>query len=124
MYTYRVKSFEVVDGDTFKFEVDLGFGVSKKVTVRLLGVDTNEVYGVKKESEEYKKGIQQSRFAKEQLSEADEIVIRTYKDDEKGKYGRYLADVLVDEKSLADVLTENFDEIARPEVNVNRTRLV
>ena len=32
----------VIDGDTQQFILDLGFGISKKITVRLLGCDTPE----------------------------------------------------------------------------------
>lgn len=110
-WTYRASVNRVVDGDTIDFEVDLGFNVSIQKRVRLRRVDTNEVYGVKKESEEYERGKRQSEFVNETLKSADEVIIETYKDDETGKYGRYLADVWVDGRRLADLLTEEFNEL-------------
>lgn len=109
LYTYEAELVEVIDGDTFDFQVDLGFFTYKQVRVRLRDVDTAEIYGVKKESNEYKRGQEQKRFSKEQLSEADEIILKTYKD-ETGKYGRYLANVFIDDQSLKDLLVEQFGE--------------
>ena len=40
---YRAVCTRVIDGDTYVFDVDLGFNVSKRVFVRLRGVDTPEL---------------------------------------------------------------------------------
>ncbi len=45
MYNYNAKITNVVDGDTFDFEIDLGFGITYKNRLRLYGVDTPEVRG-------------------------------------------------------------------------------
>ncbi len=112
LYTYEAQLLNIVDGDTYDFQIDLGFNVHKKLRVRLLEVDTAEIYGVKMESEEYKRGQRQKEFVSTKLNSADTIVLKTYEGDERGKYGRYLAEVLVDDKSLSDLLIDNFDRLS------------
>lgn len=41
-YIYRSKAVRVIDGDTFIAEIDLGFRVYTRKSVRLRGVDTPE----------------------------------------------------------------------------------
>jgi len=112
LYSYEAELINVVDGDTYDFQVDLGFNTYKKMRVRLLEVDTAEIYGVKMESEEYKRGQRQKEFATDKLNSADTIVLKTYKNNETGKYGRYLAEVHIDSKSLSDLLIYNFDGLS------------
>lgn len=106
-YTYKANLARVVDGDTFDFVLDLGFKIQKTVRVRLSGVDTNEIYGVKKESEEYQKGIDQKKYVEDVLNSANNIMIKTFEDD-TGKYGRYIAEVIVDEENLANKIKKQF----------------
>lgn len=109
LYTYRARLARVIDGDTFDFEVDLGFHISNQIRVRLADVDTEEIYGVEKESDQYKRGQKQKGFSKDQLEAADDIILKTYKDG-TGKYGRYLAEVIVDGEDLKELLVEEFGE--------------
>lgn len=112
IYEYRASIVNVVDGDTYDFDVDLGFHVTKRIRVRMLGVNTNETYGVKKESEEYQKGIEQKQFVENWFDEADELFIETEKDSQ-GKYGRWLARVFNESgESLNVALVENFENIS------------
>ena len=62
MWEYQATVARVVDGDTLDLEINLGFHVHHRVRVRLLGVDTPETFGVKKESEEYRKGLAAKHF--------------------------------------------------------------
>lgn len=61
--------------------------------VRIAGIDAPETYGVKKESEEYMEGLK-AKVRLHQLVMGEDIMVQTRKD-KKGKYGRYIADVLV-----------------------------
>lgn len=91
LYWYRGKVLRVVDGDTLDVEFDLGMNTFVRERVRLAGIDTPEIFGMKKESEEFKRGMEAKAFVEERLM--DKVIwIHTYKDD-KGKYGRYLADL-------------------------------
>ena len=48
MYEYKAKIIDVYDGDTFTFEVDLGFSITVKEKIRLAGINTPEVRGKSK----------------------------------------------------------------------------
>ena len=47
-------------------------------------------------------------FVKSKISEADQILVRTYKNDDTGKYGRWLVEIVVDGNEISDLLTEEF----------------
>ena len=104
---YSAETHRVVDGDTLVFMLDLGFHLTKKVEVRLLGVDTAETYGVSHDSEQYERGKEHEEFVREWLNEAESLTVRTH---EKGKYGRWLGEVFDEEGiCLNDVLLNEFD---------------
>lgn len=92
-YVREAKLLRIVDGDTLDLEVDLGFYTYQRIRVRLNGIDTPEIFGVKKGSEEYTKGQVASDATKEWFdTHAPDgmVLLQTYK---AGKYGRWLADV-------------------------------
>ena len=95
-HVYDAEVLRVVDGDTLDVMVDLGFQVFKKVRVRLYGVDTPEVYGVKEGSDEYLAGKEASQFVHGWLADlGDRVVLHSHdgKQMGTGKYGRWLAHV-------------------------------
>jgi len=103
MYTYRVKEIvKIYDGDTIQVILDLGFGIYKHETIRLLGIDTPELRG-----DEYESGIISRDYLRERLYLAyemnKEIFIKTTKD-KQGKYGRYLGVVFVEETDINEEL--------------------
>jgi len=103
MYTYRVKRvIKVIDGDTFDFEIDLGFKVFTHIRVRLEGYDTPEIRGSEKVAGKIYKSIVQEIF-----DNAVDIMITTHK---KGKYGRWIAYVEVDESDLILLMNDVFQE--------------
>jgi len=114
MWTYRAELDEVVDGDTIDLRVDLGFKTYKQVRVRILGIDTAEIFGVEKESEQYKRGIKQKKFVEEYLERDGQWPLRL-KTSEKGKYGRWLGEVTaVDaDNSLSQELLSEWPEVER-----------
>ena len=101
MYTYRAKIISVYDGDTVTALVDLGFGISTKIKVRLKGIDTPELRG---SIEEKVKGIAAREFLRDKVLDKD-IVIQTFKD-KKGKYGRYIGVLWVDDTNINELLVE------------------
>lgn len=111
-YTFRARPVDVTDGDTFDLYIDQGFNSYRLITVRLNGVDTAEIYGVKKESDEYQLGAKQKRFVADWL-EADEehdgwpLNVRTL---EKGKYGRWVANVWKGQESLSETIIEKWPD--------------
>jgi len=87
MYEYRAKVINVYDADTFRADIDLGFGVwLKNQSIRWLKIDAWEIRG-----EERAKGLVARDYVRE-LVLWKEVILKTYKDD-KGKYGRWLAEV-------------------------------
>ena len=91
MYEYNFKLVKVVDGDTIDVDIDLGFGTwLRNQRIRMMGIDAPESRTSDKEEKVY--GL----LAKEKLKTllANGKTLRTFKD-EKGKYGRILADVIV-----------------------------
>jgi len=95
MYQYRAIIQKVIDGDTMEVNIDLGLTIwVQKEKIRLFGVDTPEVYGIKKGSVEWELGNKSSEFVKSIANEKPEIIIETIKD-QKEKFGRYLGIVYV-----------------------------
>ena len=91
MYQYNAVIRKVVDGDTIEIDIDLGLSAwVHNEKIRLYGIDTPEVYGVKKGSPEWELGNKSSEFVKQNLKENSQVIIETIKD-KKEKYGRYLA---------------------------------
>jgi len=94
MYEYKATVTKVYDGDTITVDFDLGFGiVLKKQKIRLLGINTPEVRGSEKPQ-----GII-SRDALRQRILGKVVTIKTSKD-KKGKYGRWLGEVFVEDENI------------------------
>lgn len=117
MYTYNATLEKVVDGDTLELNIDLGFKISTKIRVRLSGVDTPEIFGLKKESAEYQKGMEAFKFTKDWFIAlgSSTFLVKTEKDKQE-KYGRWLATIL----SLDGAKVLNEDLLA----SGNATRLI
>lgn len=95
MYQYSAIIQKVVDGDTLSIDIDLGLSIwLHDEKIRLYGINTPEVYGVKKGSPEWESGNRASAFVKTNLKEKDNIIVETVKD-KKEKYGRYLGVVYI-----------------------------
>ena len=115
---YQAIVKHVVDGDTLDLKfvlrpaTDLGFHIIDGPTyfearVRLRGIDTPEIYGVKKHSQEWRAGLKASSFVKDLLPIGKLITVVTHK---TGKYGRYICDVKLptpDNRDLASVLVKS-----------------
>jgi len=100
MYKYKAKIDRVVDGDTLDIVVDLGFKITTNQRIRLQGIDTPETYNVKKDSEEYAKGVIAKEFVIQRITLNDyEATVETEKD--TGKYGRYIATVWLADSSIS-----------------------
>jgi len=102
VYEYIAKVEKVVDGDTIDVSIDLGFKIFKKARLRLLGIDTPEIHGVPKDSEEYRAGMKAKEWLEDKLLYKI-VVVRTHK---TGKYGRYLAKVYLQGNDINEQLVE------------------
>jgi len=101
-YNYKAKCIKVIDGDTLELEIDLGLNILTRERVRLFGINTHEIFGVKIGSDEYNLGMK-SKTRVEELVSGKEVSVTTIKD-KKEKYGRYLAKIYIDGVCLNDLL--------------------
>ena len=93
-YQYWAKVTRVVDGDTLDLDVQVGFNMSIAARVRLLGINTPEIYSVKKGSEEYQKGQEAIAFLNKYLEEGSWVEVKIF-EAKRDKYGRWLAEIFV-----------------------------
>ena len=100
MYNYKAKIIDVYDGDTVTAIVDLGFLHFQEMKLRLYGIDTPELRGAEKEA-----GIVVRDLVREMILNK-EVEIHSYKD-KQGKYGRYLANIIVDDLDINKWLVDN-----------------
>jgi micrococcal nuclease len=89
MYQYKAKIIEVYDGDTITAMVDLGFFHFQQMKFRLYGINTPEIRG-----EEREQGIIVRDILRAMILDK-EVTINSYKDKQE-KYGRYLANIIID----------------------------
>jgi len=97
MYTYKAKVINVYDGDTITVIVDLGFKIKQEIKVRLAFINTPELKGESREM-----GLISKEFLKNLILNKD-IIIKTIQD-KKGVYGRYLAEIYLDELNVNNEL--------------------
>ena len=110
MYEYKCKVTRVVDGDTVDIDIDLGFGVwLHKERVRIYGIDTPE--SRTRDKIEKRFGLLAKEFVK-QFVKGSSIILRTQKYDAKGKFGRILGDIIVDDKSLSETMIQEHHAVA------------
>jgi len=101
MYRYRAIITKVYDGDTVTADIDLGMQMwMKGVKLRLLGIDAPEIRS--KDLAEKAAAIQ----ARERLKDlilGKEVFLETKK---RGKYGRWLVTIIINDCDVKDILLE------------------
>ena len=97
LFTYAAFVEKVIDGDTLKVRLDLGFESWTRQVLRLRGIDCPEV--------DTKAGAEAKAFAQSYVKEAQQIIVRSSRSD---KYDRYLADVFIPTGSEPDAATDIF----------------
>jgi micrococcal nuclease len=91
LFHYKAIITEAYDGDTVTADLDLGLGVwAHGEKLRLFGINAPEMRGADKVA-----GTASRDFVRE-LILGKTVFIQTRKD-KKGKYGRYLADIWLEE---------------------------
>ena len=104
MYEYSCEVKRVVDGDTVDVVLDLGFDVSYSTRVRLYGIDTPE--SRTRNKDEKARGKMAGAFLKEAIESGEKVVIQTKLKDSKGKYGRVLGEVVVDDININKLMIQ------------------
>lgn len=93
MYTYACKVVNVVDGDTIDILLDLGFEIKMRERVRLIDVDTPEVFGRNAVPE----GTKATEFTKKWIddrSTSGRFVYVSKRYNARDKYGRSLGTLI------------------------------
>ena len=94
-YYYEAKITHVYDGDSITADIDLGLGIwVHGQKIRLLNIDAPEVRGEERveglEARDHLRSLIYPRVASDET-----VLLRTHKD-RRGKYGRWLAEILVE----------------------------
>ena len=94
-FCYRATVVRVVDGDTIRLDIDLGFDiVLNNQSVRLYRVDTPECRT--RDLKEKAAGLLSKSVVKGVVDQGSKVVIKTSLDT-KGKFGRILGTIITDE---------------------------
>lgn len=100
MFEYKAVITNVVDGDTFDMDIDLGFNIHIYERVRLLDIDTPEKFGKEKEL-----GLLVKEYAGCHFT-GMEVVIKSEKADtaaETDSFGRWLVRVHTGNGDICDI---------------------
>jgi len=111
MYTYNAKVLRIVDGDSIRMDVDLGFGChllgsdGRGVDIRLFGIDCPEIRT--RDGAEKAHGLLAKACVQEHLQVGETYQITTR---ERGKFGRYLGTIKLKGKrgTINDLLIKLF----------------
>ena len=106
MYEYNCTVTRVVDGDTIDVILDLGFSVLHKCRVRLYGIDTPE--SRTKDKDEKARGKLAAKYLEDSINNGTEIILRSKLKDSKGKYGRVLGEIIVDNININQSMIEKY----------------
>jgi|TARA_B100001971_G_C18235318_1_gene566719 micrococcal nuclease len=97
-YIYKAEVQRVVDGDTFRIRVDLGFKTYRDEIIRLKDVDTPEIRG-----KERPEGLKVKAYVKK-LIDKKTILLESFK---RGRYGRYICEIYLSGKEKKDPLSKH-----------------
>lgn len=103
IYIRNVKVINIVDGDTFDGEVDLGFHLKVRERFRVIGINAPEKLGPTKYA-----GLKSKQYLVDNLLNKNVVIISTKMDG----FRRYLADVYItasngSQNKLADVMVKS-----------------
>lgn len=104
MYTYNSRVEKIIDGDTVRLDIDLGFTVHWKSNCRLYGINTPELNS--KKPDEKIMALEAKQFLIDNLPSEVTIISR-----ELDKYGRPLVDIYVDNRLInQEIIDKGFSK--------------
>tara|TARA_R100000458_G_C8010529_1_gene74761 strand:- start:47 stop:472 length:426 start_codon:yes stop_codon:yes gene_type:complete len=106
MYEYNCTVTRIVDGDTIDVILDLGFSVLHKCRVRLYGIDTPE--SRTRNKDEKARGKLAAKFLEDSINNGKQVILRSKLKDSKGKYGRVLGEVIVDDININELMVKRY----------------
>jgi len=98
LYNYWGTVIDVYDADTVTVMLEVGFDIILQMKLRLWGINSPEIKT--KDKEEKQRGIKARNFVRRKILNK-RVKIRTYK---REKFGRYLADIFLDDGTLLNEL--------------------
>jgi micrococcal nuclease len=98
MYRYRAYVMKIYDGDTLTVRVDLGFNIFTEQKLRLARINAWEVRGTERPA-----GLIARDWLRSKIL-GKEVEVETTK---TGKYGRYIAEVMLHGSNISDSLVAN-----------------
>ena len=102
LYFYRATIRSMYDADTVRVDWDLGAGTTiQNEPLRLFGINAPELRG-----DEREQGLISRDALRAKIPPGTEVIIETIKD-KKGKYGRYLAEIYLDDLHVNKWLVDN-----------------
>jgi micrococcal nuclease len=106
MWEYRAFVRKVYDGDTITVDFDLGFDILlKNQKIRLADINAPEVRGQQRAEGLISRDALRSRIANKW------VIIKTKKD-KKGKYGRWIGTVILDDENINEwLINEGFAKV-------------
>ena len=110
MYEYGCTVTRVVDGDTIDVVLDLGFSILHKCRVRLYGIDTPE--SRTRDKDEKVRGKLAAKFLEDSINNGTKVILRSKLKDSKGKYGRVLGEVIVDDININELMVKKYLAVA------------
>ena len=110
MYEYTCTVTRVVDGDTIDVIRDLGFSILHKCRVRLYGIDTPE--SRTRDKDEKVRGKLAAKFLEDSINNGTKVILRSKLKDSKGKYGRVLGEVIVDDININELMVKKYLAVA------------
>ena len=110
MYEYTCTVTRVVDGDTIDVILDLGFSILHKCRVRLYGIDTPE--SRTRDKDEKVRGKLAAKFLEDSINNGTKVILRSKLKDSKGKYGRVLGEVIVDDININELMVKKYLAVA------------
>ena len=110
MYEYGCQVTRVVDGDTVDVILDLGFSILHKCRVRLYGIDTPE--SRTRDKDEKVRGKLAAKFLEDSINNGTKVILRSKLKDSKGKYGRVLGEVIVDDININELMVKKYLAVA------------
>ncbi len=104
---YKCRLLNIIDGDTLDLYVNLGLGFFCNARIRLRGVDAPEIFGVKKETEEFKAGhIAKLHVKKWFYPVADYYLLKA---EHRGLYVRWIGEIF--KPDISESLNDNLKKM-------------
>lgn len=103
LYYYKAEVLKIIDGDTIKARIDLGFNLAFTDNIRIARINAPEIKGPEKP-----RGKAAVKWLKTKIKKGSTVYLKTV--EWKGKYGRCISEVIIFEDgnkvNISDAMVE------------------